>query len=71
MLSHLDWFPVTWADHGAWRRWCTVEGMRLFVDGALVPILPHWTAVHAIAGPGAAIVLRESLAIEARLGCVM
>lgn len=68
-LSHLDWFPVTWADHAAWRAWCRVDGRQLFADPGLVAILPPWPTVHAIGPPGAGIVLREALAIEERLGC--
>ncbi len=71
MLSHFDWVPVRWSDHKLWRLWCVVDGVRLFVDGAAEASLGRWDEVHAIAQPGGALVLRESLDIERHLGCVM
>lgn len=71
MLSHLDWFTVTWEDRGNWNIWGTETGIRLFVDIPLLAVLCHFPTVHAIAPPGARVVLRESLLIELRMGCVM
>ncbi len=70
MLSHLDWFPVTWADQARWLKWCRVDGVLLFADREVGLSLSRLSMIHAIAGPGGPVVLREALIIEDNLGCV-
>ncbi len=70
MLSHLDWFPVTWSDQARWMRWCRVDGVLLFADFEVGLSLSRLRTVHAIGRPGGPIVLREALTIEDQLGCV-
>ncbi len=69
-LTHIDWVPVPWADHTQWRPWCPVDGTRLFVRPSLVIIVATWDIVHATGRPGTSTVLRESMDLEMRLGCI-
>ncbi|MCL4495352.1 MAG: hypothetical protein M1294_11145 [Firmicutes bacterium] len=70
MLSHLDWFPVSWSDQRAWLVWCRVNGVLVFADFEVADSLSRLSTVHAIARPGGPVVLREALSIEGNLGCV-